>query len=142
MAERGKLNMVLAVAAVAVLIGSGLALTVTSAPHGDSDLVIVNGREYMWGCLGDDFQFVEFDANGVRYQGVKISDVVNGSGLVAPDTYAYELVSARDGYSKTLAWNDLLNGYLVPEYEKRAVFPERTKSFWIDTIGEINPVAE
>jgi hypothetical protein len=141
MDERGRLNVALAVAAVVVLVGSGLALALSSVPHGDSEIVIVNGREYSWDRIAEDFQVVQFEANGVQYDGVRISDIVNDTGLADPTAYDYELVSARDGYSKTFTWDDMLNGFLVPDYEKRAVFPERTKSFWVDTLGEINPLA-
>jgi hypothetical protein len=140
MAERGRLNIVLAIAAVAVLVGSGIALAMATAPHGDGDIIIVNGQEFYWETLQDDFSVVAFEANGVQYDGVRISDIVNASGLESPEAYDYAIVSARDGYSKTLAWDDLLNGYLVVDYEKRAVFPERTKSFWVDSVGEINPI--
>ncbi|MFH0815592.1 MAG: hypothetical protein V1934_02075 [Methanobacteriota archaeon] len=141
MVERGKLNAILAVAAVAILIGSGVALALANAPHGDSNIIIVNGKGYPWERLSDEFQAVHFEANGVQYDGIRISDIVNDTDLDGSEMRNYELVSARDGYSKTVAWEDLLNGFLVFDYEKRAVFPERTKSFWVDTLGEINPVA-
>jgi hypothetical protein len=140
MGERERLNIVLAIAAVAVLVGSGIALAMATSPHGNRDVIIVNGQEFYWGTLQDDFSVVEFEANGVQYEGVRISDLVNSSGLASPEAYDYELVSARDGYSKTLAWGDMLNGYLVMDFERRAVFPERTKSFWVDSMGEINPI--
>jgi hypothetical protein len=140
MAERGKLNVILAIAAVAVLVGSGIALAMANAPHGDKNVLTINGHEYAWDRLKTDFQTVNFTANGVQYGGIRISDLVNGTGLADPAGHSYELVSARDGYSKTVAWGDLLNGFLVYDYQQRAVFPERTKSFWVDTLGEINVV--
>lgn len=134
------MNAALAVVAVAVLMGSGAALAITSKPHGDTEVVVVCGNEYAWSGLPDAFALTQFEANGVQYSGVKISDIVNSSGLANPEAFEYELVSARDGYSKTVGWSDLLNGYLVPEYENRAVFPAKTKSYWVDNIGEINQI--
>jgi hypothetical protein len=140
MAGHAKLNIALAISAAVVLVGSGLALAITASPRGDSSIIVVNGQEFAWAELGDEYGVVGFEANGVHYVGVRISDLVNDTGLDNPESYRYEVVSARDGYSKTVDWVDTLDGYLVLEFEKRAVFPSLTKSFWVETVGEINPL--
>jgi hypothetical protein len=142
MIERQALEKILAASAICILLGSGLALALSSFPHGDTSSVIVNGRSIPWDEIQANFTSVTFQANGVEYRGVRLSELVNSTSLAVPESYRYEIVSARDGYTKTVTWEDMLGGYLVLEDNKRAVFPGRKTQDWVDTVGEIRPVAE
>jgi hypothetical protein len=96
MAEQGRLNIALAVLAVAVLVGSGATYAYTSLPKAPVETVTVNGTEYSWDALFTDFTLVRFQANGENYEGVRISDILNDTGLADPATHQYRVISGED----------------------------------------------
>ena len=121
-----------AVAAV-ILAGSAVAFYFSLQPKGDPDKVVVNGKDYPWDSLSGKFSPQTFSAVDGEHEGIRLSDILNDTGLKDPGNHQYR-VTGSDGYQKDVSWGDMMNGYLEVK-EKRTVFPDLTKSFWVrDTI--------
>ncbi len=142
MVERGRLNVVLAIAAVAVLVGSGITLAVTSVPQGDLNVVIVNGFEYSWMNMNTTFTsyMVEADLkeDHVIFECVLITDLINASQIQNPSQHTYVVVGS-DGYEVTFTWYQITHGYLAIT-EKRAIFPDVAARNWVRDVIEIRIV--
>lgn len=128
----------MAVLAAIILAGSAAAFHFSLQPRGDTSKVVVNGRDCPWDVLFERFDAVGFTARGESYQGIRLSDILNDSGVDAPESHRYR-VTGSDGYQKDFSWGDMLNGYLVRE-GKKTVFPELTKSFWVRDVVTIEVV--
>jgi len=128
--EKNKmLKLVLAVVAILILAGSATALFFGSQPKGDTAKVVVNGKDYPWDSLPQKFTPVKFTAVDGEHEGIRLSDILNDTGLQDPGSHQYR-VTGNDGYQKDVSWGDMTNGYLEVK-EKRTVFPGLTKSFWV-----------
>ena len=138
MADAKKLNMILAILAIAILVGSFGALAYSFIPQGDSDFVTVNGTDYAWADIFEEWDAVSFTANDADYEGIPLAALVLDSGLQNPEAWTYRLTGI-DGYQKDVAWNDIQNGYLTLE-EHRAVFPSLTQSAWVRDLASIEVV--
>jgi hypothetical protein len=76
----------------------------------------VGNREYTWEQPFDTM----FDAVTIgEYEGIRLSDLVNHTGLADPADHNYTLL-ASDGYSKTVNWTSMMTGVLVSEDHKTA----------------------
>ncbi|MCK4614084.1 MAG: hypothetical protein KAU14_04705 [Thermoplasmata archaeon] len=130
----GRINFSLGIVAVIILLGSLSVLTYTTLTREDTDTVTVNGKEYAWDEMFEDFETTTL--NG--HEGILLSDLVNDTALKDQEDHDYKIVGA-DGYFKTVSWDDMQNGLLVKE-DKMTVFPEKTKGFWIKDVIEIEVV--
>jgi len=126
------------VLSILVLAGSATAFYFSLQPKGDTSKIVVNGRDYTWEGLFQRFTPVRFTANGGTYSGVRLSDIINDTGLDDREGHRYKVTGA-DGYQKEFSWGDLLNGYLVRE-GKKTIFPGLTKSFWVRDVVWIEVV--
>jgi len=138
MADARKLNMVLGIAAAVILIVSFSALAYTFVPQGDSAIVTINGVDYAWANIFDDYGTHTFTANDLSYEGVYLQELVMDSGVQSPEAHTYRL-TGQDHYQKDVSWNDIQNGYLTLA-KHRAVFPGLTQSFWIRDLASIEVV--
>jgi len=133
MEKNSLLKLSLAVVAVLILVGSAVAFYFSLQPKGDTAKVVVNGKDYPWDSLSQRFTPVKFTAVDGEHEGIRLSDLLNDTGLQDPGSHQYRMTGS-DGYQKDVSWGDMTNGYLVVK-EKRTVFPGLTKSFWVsDTI--------
>ncbi len=135
MDRAARVRATVAALAALVLAGSAAALHYSLQPRGDTSRVVVNDRSLTWDALFSEFEVVGFTAQGERYQGVRISDALNQTGVSSPEAHRYRVTGA-DGYQKDFSWSDVLNGYLVRE-GKKTVFPGLTKSFWVRDVVTI-----
>ncbi|MEM4729515.1 MAG: hypothetical protein QXH42_07140 [Thermoplasmata archaeon] len=135
---RTRWRLVLALLAFSVLAGSGVAFYFTLQPRGDTGKVVVNGKDYYWDRLFQSFNTVRFTAGGESYIGVRLSDLINDTGLSNPENHRYR-IRGSDGYEKELSWDDMVCGYLVKE-EKKTVFPNLTRSFWVRDVITIEVI--
>jgi len=133
-----KVTIILWVIAAVVLLASAAFLIYALTPKGDEDKVVVCGKDYAWDDLYIKFDKKAFEASDVSYEGVLLSDIVTDSGQKDPASHDYKLTGS-DGYSKTVTWTDMENGYLVKS-EKKAVFPDLTKSFWVRDVITIEAI--
>lgn len=138
MSDAKKLNMVLAIIAVAILVLSFSAFAYTQIPKGDSDVLVVNGIDYAWDDIFADYEIHQFTAIEQDFDGVSLEEIVLDSGVQNPETHSYRLTGI-DGYQKDVNWNDIQNGYLT-EDSHRAVFPNMTQSFWVRDLASIEVV--
>lgn len=133
-----KVTIILWVIAAVVLLASAALLIYALTPKGDLDKVEVCGKDYAWDDIYSKFEKKAFEADGVSYEGALLSDMVTDSGQAEPSSHDYKLTGS-DGYSKTVTWTDMENGYLVVS-EKKATFPDLTKSFWVRDLITIEAV--
>jgi hypothetical protein len=138
MADAKRLNLILAVAAGAILIVSFGALAYTFVPLGDSDIVTINSVDFAWADIFDDYEAHGFRANDVSFEGVHLAELVLDSGVQNPEAHNYRLIG-QDHYQKDVTWNDIQNGYLTLE-KHRAVFPGLSQSFWVRDLASIEVV--
>jgi len=138
MADARKLNLMLAVTAAVILIGSFGALAYTFMPQGDPDIVSINGVDYAWDDIFNDRETVTFTANDLTFEGVSLGELVLDSGVQNPESHMFRLTGI-DGYQKDVAWNDIQGGYLTLE-KHRAVFPSLTQSAWVRDLASIEVV--
>ncbi len=76
-----------------------------------------------------------------NYEGVILSDIINMTNLKNKEGHDYTIVGANpDGstYQKTVSWNNMENGILTKE--RRTIFPNLRRAFWIKDIIEIKVV--
>ena len=135
MADAKRLNLILAMAAAVILIVSFGALAYTFVPQGDPDMVTINGVDYAWVDIFDDYETHTFTANDLSYEGVCLEELVMDSGVQSPEAHTYRL-TGQDHYQKDIGWNDIQGGYLTLE-KHRAVFPGLTQSFWVRDLATI-----
>jgi hypothetical protein len=133
-----KITIVLWAVAAFVLLASLGVFAYSLIPKGDTNKVVVCGKDYPWADITDKFPSTTFEANGVTYIGVKLSLMVKDSGQAGPETHKYKMTGS-DGYEKTVAWSDMENGYLVKN-DKVTIFPGLTKSFWVKDLITIEAV--
>lgn len=136
--ETKSMNLMLGVLAAFILVSSSAAFAYTLIPRGDTTKVIVAGVGDTRNDVFTYFASVDFEANGVQYEGVRLTDLIVDAGL--PNAAAHDFrISASDGYQKDVSWDELVNGYLV-EDEFKTVFPELTRSFWVRDLVSIEVV--
>ena len=138
MLERKRLNVILAILAVAILAGSCATYAYTLIPKGDAAKVVINGKDVTWDDVFAKHQLINFTGNSVSYEGVKLSDLINETGLIAPETHQYK-ISGSDGYTKTVTWENMEGGYFVME-DYKAAFPGLTRSFWVKNVITIEVI--
>jgi hypothetical protein len=133
-----KITIALWVMAAVVLLASLGVFAYSLIPKGDTNKVVVCGKDYPWGDIYDKFPSATFDANGKTYSGVKLSLMVKDSGQLNPETHKYKMTGS-DGYEKTVTWPDIESGYLVKD-DKVAIFPGLTKSFWVKDLITVEAI--
>jgi hypothetical protein len=73
----------------------------------------------------------------INSSGVALDDLIMKVGIDCPSCYNYK-ISAADGYSKTVLWENLKNGIL--EKGKRVVFSDLPKAYHVRDIAEIEVI--
>jgi len=129
-----KINVPLGIVAIVMLVASLSVFAYTTMNKEDTDKITVNGKDYAWDDIFDDFETTALDG----HEGILLSELVNDTGLKSPESHEYK-VRGADGYFKTVSWDDMQNGLLVKE-DKMTVFPEKTKGYWIKDVVEIEVV--
>ena len=125
----------LGIVAVVILVGSAAAYYYSQQPKGDVSKVVVNGKDYPWDTLYEDFDTVGFSTDEETMNGIRPSDIINDTGLGDPQDHDYR-VTGSDGYQKDVSWDDMVSGFLVKD-GKRTVFPGLTTSFWVRDVVTI-----
>jgi len=138
MERNKKIKLVLAVVAATILACSATAFYFSLQPKGDTSKVVVNGKDYPWDSLSQKFTPVKFSAVDGEHEGIRLSDIVNDTGLKNPESHQYRLTGS-DGYQKDVSWDNMMNGYLDLK-EKKSIFPGLTKSFWVRDLITIEVV--
>ncbi|MCK4757606.1 MAG: hypothetical protein KAS67_04065 [Thermoplasmata archaeon] len=140
MTDIKRLNLVLGIVAAVILISSCAAFAYTLIPQGDASKVIVNGMDFSWDDISEDYESVSFEAGDLEFEGVALDQIIIDSGIQDCADYEYKFVGA-DGYEKDVGWEDVETAYLALE-DKMVVFPGLTKSFWVRDLITIDIVCE
>jgi len=127
-------NVILGLIALLILTGSLGALVYNASTTGSTDVLTVCGKEYDWKDLENRFETRE--SNG--HSGILVSDLVVDSGFKDPEGKSIRFIGA-DGYQKEIPWASAGNG-LIDVGEKKVVFPDLYKSFWVRDLVEIEVV--
>lgn len=127
-------NLLLGALAVIILIGSFSALAYNSLNQKDSEKLTINGKEYDWDTIYEDFDTVELQDR----EGVPLIVLIEDAGVEDPSSHDYKIIGA-DGYFKTVTWRDMETGILTYE-EKMVVFETKAKAYWVRDVVEIEVV--
>ena len=131
---RSKWNLLLGALSLIILVGSFSAFAYNTLNQKESDKFMVNGKEYEYEILYEDFQTLE--VQGI--EGVSLSVLINDAGIENPPSHDYKIIGA-DGYFKTVTWRDMETGILTLD-EKKVVFETKAKAYWIRDVIEIEVV--
>jgi hypothetical protein len=131
---RSRWNLLLGALAVVILIGSFSALAINTLNQKESEKFNINGKEYEWDTLYDDFDTVVVQ----EFEGVPLTILIEDAEVEEPSTHQYKIVGA-DGYFKTVTWRDMESGILTLE-EKKVVFETKAKAYWVRDVVEIQVV--
>ncbi len=126
-----RVNIFLGLLAMMILLGSLGALVYNAMNTQSTEVLTVNGKEYDWNTLYDEFDIARVDG----HEGVLIIDVLSDSGVRDPEGKNFRFMGA-DGYQKEVPWEDVQNGVLDRE-EKKVILPNLAKAFWIKDLVEI-----
>ena len=122
----------MAVVLLSLGIGSRIYLYV-SHPSKEGETILVANEKLFLDRL---FKTVESETIE-EYRGVPLETVIIQAGIKAPEQHTYVL-SAADGYQKTVAWEDLRQGLLLRE--GRVVLPSLPKQYWIKNLARIEVI--
>ncbi|MEA2054823.1 MAG: hypothetical protein U9O96_06965 [Candidatus Thermoplasmatota archaeon] len=104
-----------------------------------TDYLKINGKEFGINDLFNSCNKKDMKTSmGETHTGISLADIVNLSGVENPGEHIYTIIAA-DGYSKTVEWNNIKNGIFTEE-EKRAIFSDLPKQFWVRNIVEIKVI--
>lgn len=98
----------------------------------------INGVVFTVDGLFDTHPEATAAVNGVTYRGVRLSDLINATGLHDPASRQYH-IAAADGYAKDVTWADMTRGVLVRE-DVMTAFPGLPGKYRIQDVISIEPV--
>lgn len=127
--EKKKFLILLAVILLVVGIGSTLYVTLFKGSEKTEGLV-VGEMEF---SLNQLFGTLELITVG-EHQGVALAEVINKAGIENPEEQKYTII-AEDGYQKIVEWESMQGGIFTRE--KRAIFSDLPKQYWIKNIARI-----
>ena len=100
-----------------------------------TDILNVTGRQYTWEQPFDNM----FEAVNISgFDGIRLSDLINHTGLANQANYNYTL-TASDGYNKTVTWSNMISGVLVVDGHKTA-FEGLAKGYQVKNLVDIKAV--
>jgi hypothetical protein len=100
-----------------------------------TDTLTVAGRQYTWEQPFDSM----FDIVGINgTDGIRLSDLVNHTGLATPASCNYTL-RASDDYNKTVDWSSMQSGILVQDGHK-TLFEFLAKAYQVKDLVTIEAV--
>jgi len=104
----------------------------------DGEYVKINGERFTSNEIQKCSEKKIKASEGGEYTGISLADMINKSGVKDPETHKYKIIGS-DGYSKTVEWEYVKNGVFLVE-EKKAVFSDLPKQFWVRDIVEIKVI--
>lgn len=127
-------NIILGMVALLVLFGSLSALVYNASNTRSTDILKVNGKEYEWEALENEFDVMEYQGNS----GISVREVLEDSGVTKFEGRSFRFIGS-DGYEKEIPWEDMDNGMINTE-EKKVIFPGLAKAFWVRDLVEIEVI--
>jgi hypothetical protein len=110
----------------------------------DGDTITINDKFYTWMQPFDiftaDIQMTDDENN--TYEGILLSDLINGTSVDDPQDFNYTITASGDGYSVEVTWDDMLMGILVNDEDHKTFFPHLEKKFRVKDVVEIKVVSK
>jgi len=110
----------------------------------DGGTITINNKLYTWmqpfDIFTSDIQMVDDENN--TYEGILLSDLINGTSLDNPQDYNFTITAEGDSYSVEVTWDDMLKGLLVNDDDHMTFFPHLTKKYRVKDIVEIEVVSK
>ena len=131
-------RMVPLIAASLLLLGTAATIYVQSFQQQESrESIAINRMDVTYDELADAYQETTIKGyDDERYTGIAMSDVLAYTGILEPEAHSYELIGA-DGYSKQVEWTQVKDSVLSSQDNKRIIFTELPKQFWVANLIEI-----
>ena len=127
-------NLLLGILAMIIIFGSLSALVYNAMNTRSTDVLTVNGVDYDWDTIQNDFETIEYDGNS----GISVEELIKDSGVKETEGKSFRFIGS-DGYEKEVPWDDMKNG-IIDTNEKKVIFPELAKAFWVRDLVEIEVV--
>jgi hypothetical protein len=117
---------------------------IVSIEPADGDTITINGQLYTWMQPFDIFtsDIVMTDDENNRYEGILLSDLINGTAIDDPQDHNYTITAGGDGYSVGVTWDDMLRGLLVNDDDHKTFFPHLEKKYRVKDVVEIEVVSK
>ena len=129
-----RINFILVVLALIILIGSFTALVYNAMSTEETDVLLVNDKEYDWGSLERDLPMIEHEGR----TGISLAELLSDAGVKDIEAHSFRFIGA-DGYQKEIPGTDIVNG-LIDLNEKKVIFPTMAKAFWVRDLVEIEVI--
>jgi len=127
--EKQRFIIFLAIILVAIGVVSTLYLTLFRGSE-KAEGLFIGETEFSLNELFDTLDLIVVE----EYQGVSLVELINKAEIQNPEEKKYT-VAAEDGYQKTVEWKSIQEGVLTRE--KRVVFPDLPKQYWMKNIARI-----
>ncbi len=127
--EKQRFIIFLAIILVAIGVVSTLYLTLFRGSE-KAEGLFIGETEFSLNELFDTLDLIVVE----EYQGVSLAELINKAEIQNPEEKKYT-VAAEDGYQKTVEWKSIQEGVLTRE--KRVVFPDLPKQYWMKNIAKI-----
>ncbi|MBS3773085.1 MAG: hypothetical protein KGY55_02675 [Candidatus Thermoplasmatota archaeon] len=129
------------VAAGLLILGTAATIYVQSFQQQEStDTLAINGMDVTYEELADSYPEETITGyDDERYTGIAMTEVVAYAGVTEPAAHAYTFTGA-DGYSKQVEWKHVQNSVLSSQDNKRVIFTELPKQFWVADLIEIKVI--
>lgn len=127
--EKQRFIIFLAIILVAIGVVSTLYLTLFRGSE-KAEGLFIGETEFSLNELFDTLDLIVVE----EYQGVSLAELINKAEIQNPEEKKYT-VAAEDGYQKTVEWKNIQEGVLTRE--KRVVFPDLPKQYWMKNIAKI-----
>lgn len=127
----GKVRLIPIFALFILCIGSASSLYVYSTQT-TSNTLLINGQQYTINQLFLIGQPRIFD--DLQYSGIALDDLVIKTGLACVTCHSYTIIG-KDGYQKTVTWENMKNGLLTREGQ--AIFTDLPKAFRVKDVIKI-----
>lgn len=129
------------IAAGLLLLGTAATIYVQSFQQQEStESITINGRDVTYDELADASQETTITGyDDERYTGIAMPDVLAYTGITEPAAHSYEFIGA-DGYSKQVEWKHVQDSILSNQDNKRVIFTELPRQFWVADLIEIKVI--
>ena len=132
----GKEKFIPVIALVVLLIGCGSSIYVY-ATQIDSEFISINNIEYTIDQIFFVGRQTTIESSDEQFTGIALDDLMLKSGVTNPESREY-IITAADGYQKTVQWGNMENGILTED--AMSVFSDLPKSFRVRDIVNIEVI--
>lgn len=129
-----RINLILAVLALIILIGSFTALVYNAMSTEETDVLLVNDKEYDWGSLERDLPMIEHEGRN----GISLAELLSDAGVKDIEAHSFRFIGA-DGYQKEIPGTDIVNG-MINTQDRMVILPALAKQTWVRDLVRIEVI--